>query len=115
MAIFSATRQSVLAAAEAAQGGVITRWSYDEPSKRSIIVRAQDPLPILEDNKRLYNSGDGYSPSREIRRVATIPKVIVEQWMSEGVSILDKNCRNEIRRRLNDPENLFLRTAPGRV
>lgn len=71
--------------------------------------------PILEENKRLQTMNDGYSPSRDIRRVASIPKIVVEQWMKEGVNIFDRNCRAEIKRRLNDPENLWLRTAPGRV
>lgn len=103
------------AAAAAEQGQLITRWQYDEPHGVGVVHRIQDVEPILEANKALYNSGDGYSPSRELRRVATIPAIVVEQWMKEGVNIFDKNCRGEIRRRLNDPANLAFRTAPGRV
>jgi hypothetical protein len=103
------------ATAAAEHGEVITRWSYDAPTGTSIIERAQDVSPILEANKILYTADDGYSPSREFRRVATIPKIIVEQWMREGVNLFDKNCRAEIRRRLNDSTNLHLRTAPGRL
>lgn len=103
------------AVAAAEQGELVTRWSYDAPAGCSVIHRAQDVEPILEANKALYTADDGYSPSRELRRVASIPKVIVEQWMQEGVNIFDKNCMPEIKRRLNDPTNLFLRTAPGRL
>lgn len=93
----------------------MTRWQYDEGEKRGIITRSQDVEPYLEANKALYTYNDGYSPSRELRRVASIPLVIVEQWMKEGINIFDKNHREAIRRKLNDPENLFLRTAPGRL
>lgn len=102
-------------AARLADGEIITTWKYDEPSNGAIVVRSQDIEPYLERNKKLYTADDGYSPSRELRRVASIPAVIVEQWMREGVSIFDHNAQDEIRRRLNDSENLFLRTAPGRL
>lgn len=103
------------ASAAAEQGQLLTRWQYDESAGVGVVHRIQDVEPILEANKALYTSGDGYSPSRELRRVASIPAIVVEQWMQEGVNIFDHNCRAEIKRRLNDPVNLFLRTAPGRV
>ncbi len=114
MALFS--RREVLAASMAASiGRVVTRWQYDEASDATIVKRIQDVEPILEHNKALQTLNDGYSRSRDIRRVASIPTVVVEQWMREGVNIFDRNCDAEIRRRLNDPTNLFLRTAPGRL
>jgi hypothetical protein len=103
------------ASAAAEEGELVTRWSYDEPTGQSVITRVQDVEPILEANKQLYTADDGYSPSREWRRVARIPAIVIEQWAKEGVRYWDKNCRAEIRRRLNDPTNLFLRTAPGRL
>jgi hypothetical protein len=114
MALFS--RRTILqATAAAAAGELITRWSYDPAHGRGIVERVQDVEPILEENKRLRALNDGYSPRRELRRVASIPLIVVEQWMQEGVNLFDPNCREAVRRKLNDPENLFLRTAPGRV
>lgn len=103
------------ASAVAEQGPLVTRWQYDECDATGYVVRSQDVEPYLEANKTLYTADDGYSPSRELRRVASIPLIIIEQWMKEGVNIFDNNCQAEIKRRLNDPANLFLRTAPGRV
>jgi hypothetical protein len=71
--------------------------------------------PLIERNKALRNMDDGYSPSRELRRVASIPAVIVDQWYREGFNIFDPENRAELRRRLNDPDNLAWRTAPGRL
>ena len=77
--------------------------------------KTQDVEPFFENNKALYNAGDGYSPSRELRRAASIPMVVVEQWLSEGIDIFDPNHKEAVRRKLNDPENRFLRTAPGKL
>lgn len=77
--------------------------------------RVQDVQPVLERNKRLVNDGDGYTPSRDMVRVASIPMIVVEQWLKEGVDIFDPNCRDEINRRLDSSEWAHLRTAPGRL
>lgn len=75
----------------------------------------QDVEPILDRNKAMQTAGDGYSPTREMRRVASIPVAVAYQWLQEGVDFRDENCADEIRRRLNSPEWRHLRTAPGRV
>jgi hypothetical protein len=77
--------------------------------------KTQDVEPILDHNKRLMSDGDGYSPSRDIRRAASIPMVVVEQWMREGVDIFDPNSREAIKRKLNSSEWAHLRTAPGKL
>jgi len=80
-----------------------------------VIRKTQDVEPILDNNKRLMNDGDGYSPSRDMRRVASIPNVIIEQWIREGVNIFDPNHKDAIRRKLNSSEYAHLRTAPGQL
>lgn len=80
-----------------------------------VIERRQDVAPILAFNRKLYNHNDGYSPDRTWRRAASIPNVVVEQWMREGINIYTKEGWQRAKRRLNDPEWLFLRTAPGRI
>ncbi len=90
----------------------------EEDSDGSLIVhRLADVEPLLERNKALLNSGeDGYTPSRELRRVASIPNAIVEKWRNElGVDIYNPDHRDAVRRLLNSSEYLYLRTAPGRL
>ena len=86
-----------------------------EDDGKIIIRKTQDVEPILEANKRLFNDGDGYSPSRELRRAASIPLVVVEQWMREGVDIFNPDHAEAIKRKLNSSEWAHLRTAPGRL
>jgi len=93
--------------------GIITETVLDGDDMH--VRRYQDCEPILENNKRLFTLNDGYSPSRDLRRVASIPLTVVEEWMKEGIDIFDPNCAEAIRRKLNDPAWLYLRTAPGRV
>ena len=96
--------------------GLLTRFLYDETEERVVVQRRQDVEPILEHNKALANADDrGWSPSREWRRVATIPNVVVEQWMREGINVYDPNDEKKVVERLNDPAWRYLRTAPGRV
>ena len=92
-----------------------TRFAWQPSTETLLVERVQDVEPILEHNKKLYSLNDGYSPSRELRRVASIPLVVVEQWMKEGIDVYNRDHWPAVKRKLNDHENLFLRTAPGRV
>lgn len=80
------------------------------------VHRGEDVEANLEVNKALYTSGDGYSPSREMRRAASIPMSIVEKWKNElGVDVFNQDHKEAVRRLLNSSEYLYLRTAPGRL
>lgn len=93
-----------------------TRFVVDPMTDDLTVIRGGDVGPILENNKALYGSGDGYSPSRELRRAASIPMEIIEKWRNElGVDVFDPNHRAAVRRLLNSSEYLYLRTAPGRL
>ena len=98
-------------------GIVVSEWDYDAADDRMILKRRQDIEPILERNFEQYALDDteGWTPSRDMRRVANIPNVTIEQWMREGINIYKPEDWPKIRARLNDPSYLRLRTAPGRI
>jgi hypothetical protein len=80
------------------------------------IRRFEDVEPIVERNKALQTAGDGYSATREWRRVASIPVTVQMQWINRyGVDPLAKGNEALLKRLLNDPEWRHLRTSPGRV
>ena len=112
---FSTGAYEILAKRAGSLGVLLEEAEYDHTTDQLVIRRTQDCNPILEHNKEQALWTDGYTPSREMRRVAQIPNIIVEQWMKEGVNIFDDNCWPEIRRRLNDPEWRHLRTCSGRI
>jgi hypothetical protein len=91
--------------------------TYHEDSDGSLIVhRKADVEPLLEHNKVLQTLNDGYSPSRELRRAASIPMAIIEKWKNEmGVDVFNPDHLPKVRQLLNSSEYLWLRTAPGRL
>lgn len=79
------------------------------------IQTLQDVEPYLERNKREALSaakhGDGIG-----RKVASIPLAVAEKWRVElGFDILKDRDPAKLRALLNDPDNLFLRTSPGKL
>ena len=80
------------------------------------IESIQDVEPILDANKALYTANDGYSPSRELRRAASIPNIVILQWREKyGVDIHNSDHWQAVKRLLNSSEYAYLRTAPGKL
>lgn len=97
--------------------GVVEYHHYDEATDRTIIESVQDVAPLLERNKALATADDdGWSPSRELRRAAGIPAIVILKWLHEdGINLFDRNHWPAVKRKLNDPDWRWLRTAPGRL
>lgn len=71
---------------------------------------------IIERNKAMANHNDGYTPSRELRRVASIPNILIAKWLEEeGWNALDPDHSDKLAAKLNSIEFQHLRTAPGRL
>ena len=88
---------------------------YDAGADRTIIETVQDVEPILERNKALQNDdAGGWSPTRDLRRAATIPDIIILKWRNEeGIDVYDPNHWPAVKLKLNSSEYRWLRTAPG--
>jgi hypothetical protein len=96
--------------------GITESLIEDASEKRWIVKRTADVQANIDLNKRLMRMGDGYSPSRDLRRVASIPNSVVLAWVEKyGVDPTAKGNEALLRRLLNDPEWFYLRTAPGRL
>jgi hypothetical protein len=92
-------------------------FTVETTVKDGLVVekRTQDVQPILDSNGRIANSGDGYSKSRDLQHVASIPLIVVEQWLKEGVDVFNPEHEAAVMRRLNDGGWLKLRTGGGRL
>lgn len=96
--------------------GEYSRLHYDPYEDAGRMEHVQDVEPILKRNRALASLNDGYSPSRELRRVASIPNVLIEKWLvEEGINVFDENDWPRVAAKLDDPAYAHLRTAPGRV
>ncbi len=73
-----------------------------------------DVAPVLERNKAMRNHNDGYSKSREFRRVASIPNHVYQKILiEEGWDMYAPENAGKLMRMLNDPDWAHLRTADG--
>ena len=76
-------------------------------------------IHIFKHNKILYNLNDGYSKSREMKRVASIPTIALSVWANEyngspNWFALPKEVQKQIlKKKLNSNEFRYFRTAEG--
>lgn len=94
---------------------VITVPSLDKSEKLIHFARWQDVEDIIENNKRLQNTPQ---KSDWGRHVASIPNVILEQWLNEehvrgNISLkpYSKEFDKIIEKKLRDPDWRWLRTG----
>jgi len=101
-----------------AAGGVVSTIMTNDLTKETTFAQYQDPTAILENNKMLRDMNDGYNPAKDLRRVATIPKTVLMQWLREaGIPITDymrntKHYATWLRAKIYDRDNSMFLTAP---
>tara|TARA_R110000803_G_scaffold44018_1_gene93455 strand:+ start:7433 stop:7744 length:312 start_codon:yes stop_codon:yes gene_type:complete len=77
-----------------------------------IIENVFDAAPIIEANKVSSNDGTaGWTPSKSMRKVASVPLALLSLWDSMGIS--PTKDRKEFLKRLNDSEISAFRTDGG--
>lgn len=95
-------------------GGVEYLWRT-KPEGGWEIAAHHEVDHFLDLNKAMRNENDGYSPSRELRRAASIPVGVQLKWLTEeGLDIYNPDHADRLMRKLNDPDWAYLRTADGR-
>lgn len=84
-------------------------YHYDRETGESRITVEQECAPITEFNKLQYNQDHG--SFGEMAPMARIPLAIWHEWIRTGKD------RDPVfvKRWLNDPDNRFFRTRPGRI
>jgi len=100
--------------------GLVTT-TYHSDDKGIVIEKNLDYKPIVDHNKKLYTHNSGYSKSRDLKRIASVPTLVLEIWAKEyngsnNWFALPKDVQNKImKKKLNSSEFLLFRTAPGRL
>lgn len=81
-----------------------------------IIKTTQDISAIIEKNKREYNAVDEKARWGEWSKIGSIPLVVIQDLNAKGIlrgfAVVDQKRFKDW---LNDPENRYFRTRPGRV
>lgn len=97
-----------------AEHGVVHEWIDNHDGTYTVASR-QDVGPLLDRNKALATANDGYNKTRDMRRLASIPNIVLMQWLNEAGSMEILRDPKFLARKLNDPDYLYLRTAPYRI
>lgn len=96
-------------------GNVITRSHYNESDDSLTLHWSADVEANIDANRREYNENMN-AKYGDMRRVASIPCVIIDKWCADdGINYLAPEHKDALRRKLNDPDNRFLRTMPGKL
>ena len=97
--------------------------TYIGTDKGVVQERKINHKPILDHNKKLYTQNDGYSADKSLKRVASIPTIVLEIWAKEynkdqnkgNWFALPKDVQHKIlREKLNSSDYRYFRTAPGK-
>ena len=77
-----------------------TTYLKDDMDGKIVTKEEVNINPHIQHNKRLYNLNDGYSKSRDMKRVASIPTLALSVWaMSIMVliigSVFQKKYKNK--------------------
>jgi len=89
-------------------------WQDDDVGLGASILSVQEVTPILEQNQAMAGHNDGYTPSRDMARIASIPLTIIYKWLAEeGWDALspDPDCQRKLAQKLDSNEYRYLRTS----
>ena len=99
-----------------------TRTRYIQESDGKLTVNNQQNLnPLIKRNKKLYTQNDGYTASRDMRRIASVPPIILQIWTKEynGTNnwwALPKETQKKIMKtKLNSSDFRYFKTSEGRL
>jgi hypothetical protein len=81
-----------------------------------IIETKQNVQPFLEQNKASYAQIDERAKWGEFTKIASIPFAVIQELNKKGIlrgfHIVDQKA---MKKWINDPDNRFFRTRPGRI
>ena len=97
-----------------------TKTRYIQESDGKLTVHNQQNLnPLMERNKKLYTLNDGYTPSKDMKRIASVPPIMLQIWTKEYNGTrnwwaLPKDTQKKIMRtKLNSNEFRYFKTSEG--
>ena len=98
-------------------GIIATEHKFDEQEQKWTTSYTQDVEPILKKNKEERNTFTGYNASKDARKVASIPLVVIYEWLAQDGFLFTQLPPLEqteyLRKKLNSPEWAYLKTSEG--
>ena len=95
--------------------GIKANIQHDKNTDSVTISHSQDVSGILEQN-RIARQQDTRRGA-DMQRVASIPAVVVMEWMKEGINVMAPNREDlkRMKKKLNSTDYAYLRTGGGRL
>jgi hypothetical protein len=99
-----------------ASGGVVSTVTYDDLTKKVTYAQYQDPNPVLRHAAR-QRELPAYICGGDMRRVASIPNVVLLKWLREAKIPVRSFMQNSrlyskwLERKIYDSENSAFLTA----
>lgn len=99
-----------------ANTGLTETFHFDPYEDRLIYQADQNVAPILDDNK-MFMCDAGSDWKGDMHRVASIPQSMLGDLQKRGIMDMGGRILDgaKLKAFLNDRDNLWLRTRPGRV
>lgn len=94
--------------------GITRKW-IDNEDGTFTITESQDLSALLERNRIARNSFDGYTPSRDMQFVGTVPAAVHAEFLARGINLYKPEFAKELERYLDDPDYRGFRVSDGRV
>lgn len=91
--------------------GITEIFHGSDDGNQFTIETIQDVEPLLDLNKAKLNEVSNSDKWGDGKLVASIPMVIYDQWLREGIM----DDQQKLKQKLNDPDNRFMRTWPGHL
>lgn len=89
--------------------------TYEDGGATLVIKRIQDCQPFLDRNHYLReHAGEWRGDDNDFWHVASIPNMVVEEWLKLGVNVFREDHWPKVKALLNGPYK-YLKTAPVNV
>jgi len=97
-------------------GELKAHFQHDTENDSITISHSQDVTAVLDANKIARANADSQKKS-DMVRVASIPHVVVIEWMKEGINVMAPTYEDKkrMKMKLNSPDYAYLRTGGGRL
>jgi hypothetical protein len=95
--------------------GIKANVHHDKDADSVTISHSQDVSGILKQN-RIAREQE-LKRGAEMYKVASIPAVVVMEWMKEGINVMAPNREDlkRMKKKLNSPDYAYLRTGGGKL
>ncbi len=98
-----------------ATGGIREEYRYEDGGESLVVKRIQDCTPFLERNHYLREHANEWrGEDNTFWHVASIPNMVIEEWLQKGVNIFKADDWPKVQALLNG-EYKYLKTAPVNV